>query len=182
MVRWSYNRNNIPDDNYCGEWFFNSNTKTLTAILSGFGSQSGIPSSYPIYISLPYTKRNLGEANPITFSGYSAVGEALPYPEYEETTTGTYVIDVSASQKWFTTSYADNDKVKLNRVFTGTMNYASGPSTAITGETSVQNLLSGWQTKNYCMEYKDYSAVGLNSYYNYNFSSPTTSYSGVNHY
>lgn len=70
-IRYSYDSNNIPDENYCGHWYIDNQTHTMTAIISGFGNYSASPTTYPVYISMPYTNRDRGEHNPILFSGVS---------------------------------------------------------------------------------------------------------------
>ena len=69
-IRWSYDINHIQDNDFCGEWYFDENTYTMTAVISGFGNNSASPTAYPVYLSFPYTNRNKGESNPITISGY----------------------------------------------------------------------------------------------------------------
>ena len=105
-IRYSYNSANIPDNNFCGSWYYNRDNNTYKLVFTGFGGSKVVPTGYPVYISLPYTNRsNAITSVPATASGFVITATALPYPQYSQTTTGTWNLTASGNQQWDSDSY-----------------------------------------------------------------------------
>lgn len=141
-VRYSYNKNNIPDGQYCGTWKLDTSTHVLTAEITGFGGLHVAPTAYPVYLSFPYSTRNRGEDNPITVSAYSGTDLEPVYPQYDTTTTGYYSSHSTATCGW------NGNPVYLRAL--GSMQptavYDDGPSSGRTAQGKSTIMQIGYYT------------------------------------
>lgn len=156
-VRFSYNSANISEDSVCGRWYYNGDNKTYKLVFSGFGAAQAIPTSYPVYISMPYTNRgNAASSAPASASSFNVTATAsLPYPQYPETTTGTWNVTASGNQQWDSDSwYGSYDPARMvyTNELTINVNYDNGPADSgmttsySSGTNQIYNKLSRLQT------------------------------------
>ena len=132
-IRYSYSTAYIQDNNYCGRWYYNDSDKTYKLVFTGFGSNSGVlPTGYPVYISMPYTNRDDAVTTaPASASSFVLTATALPYPQYPETTTGTWNVMASGNQQWDSDSWYgryEPARMVYTNELTINVNYDNGPA------------------------------------------------------